>query len=96
MQKVEISINDLQDLVIYAQRYAIGRKTYAPKDVSDVILKHLDDLDDNTIKVIIDDIHLQTQRNNLGEDMDKTVWLDLLATLKNELSKSVKKNGKTS
>ena len=86
MEQVKISKNDLQDLVIYAQRYSIGRQTYAPKDVKDFILKHLNDLEYNTIKVITDDIRRQHGRNNLGAEMDKTMWLDLL----DELEKTLK------
>lgn len=89
MEQVKISKNSLQDLVIYAQRYSIGRQTYAPKDVKEFILKHLNDLEYNTIKVIIDDIRLQNERNNLGAEMDKIMWLDLLDELE-KTSKTTK------
>lgn len=55
-------------------------------DVKAYILKHLNDLEYNAIKVIIDVIRLQNERDNLGAEMDKTMWLDLL----DELEKTLK------
>lgn len=85
MTQIQIDKNDLQDLVIYAERYAIGRMTYAPSDVSRIIIKYLSDLKLSVIKILIQDIKQESERNNLGEECDKVTWLNLLNILEKEL-----------
>lgn len=87
-QQIKINKDDLQDLIIFAGRYTMGRMTFAPLTFKQICLKHLNDLKNGTIKVIIADIEReQDSEYGLGEGIDKQVWLDLLDVLKSELKK---------
>lgn len=87
-QQIKINKDDLQDLIVFAERYTIGRMTFAPPTFKQICLKHLSDLKNGTIKVIIADIEReQDSEYGLGQGFDKQMWLSLLETLKSELKK---------
>ena len=84
MTDITITDDEFQQFIIYAERYAIGRMTYVPSEVNNIILKYLPFIANNTLGVLILDIELETDRDMLGMDFDKKMWLALLDTLKNE------------
>ena len=84
MTDITITDNEFQQFIIYAERYAIGRMTYVPSAVNDIIIKYLPFITNNTLGVLILDIELEADRDMLGMDFDKKMWLALLDTLKNE------------
>ena len=84
MIDITITDDEFQSLVIYAERYAIGRMTYVPDEVNQIIRKYLPRIANNTLGVLIRDIELEADRDMLGMDFDKKMWLALLDTLKNE------------
>ena len=84
MTDITITNKEFQQFIIYAERYAIGRMTYVPSAVNDIILKYLPFIANNTLGVLIQDIELEADRDMLGMDFDKKMWLALLDTLKNE------------
>ena len=79
---------DINELIIYAARYVLGRSTYAVQHVIEIIKRDIDKLNDSTIDCLISDIDYAHHKNDLGMDMDKTEWLALLVLL------NKKKNGK--
>lgn len=88
MTNATISNKDFQCLIINAERYVIGRMTYAPHEVGDIIKKHLGKVENGTLEVLINDIEHQSDFDwGLGADCDKKMWLALLDTLKNEREK---------
>ena len=84
MIDITITDDEFQQFIIYAERYAIGRMTYVPSDVNNIILKYLPRISSNTLGVLIQDIELEADRDMLGMDFDKKMWLALLETLRNE------------
>ena len=58
--------------------------TYVPSEVNNIILKYLPFITNNTPGILIRDIELEADRDMLGMDFDKKMWLALLDTLKNE------------
>ena len=84
MTDITITDDEFQEFIIYAERYAIGRATYVPSEVNNIILKYLPFIANNTLGVLIRDIELESDRDMLGMDCDKKMWLALLDTLKNE------------
>ena len=85
---VTLSKFDFEDILIYAERYAIGRMTFAPHDVCNIINTRLHDLSDNTLKVIRDDIERETERGNLGSPtIDAPLWRQTYANITEEISK---------
>ena len=87
MTDITITNKEFQQFIIYAERYAIGRMTYVPSAVNDIILKYLPFIANNTLGVLIQDIELEANREMLGMDFDKKMWLALLDALKNEREK---------
>ena len=84
MIDITITDDEFQQFIIYAERYAIGRMTYVPSEVNNIILKYLPRISSNTLGVLIQDIELEADRDMLGMDFDKKMWLALLETLRNE------------
>lgn len=84
MTDITITDDEFQQFIIYAERYAIGRMVYVPIEVSQIIRKYLPRISSNTLGVLIQDIELEADRDMLGMDFDKKMWLALLNTLKNE------------
>ena len=84
---VTLSRFDFEDILIYAERYAIGRMTFAPHDVCNIINTRLHDLSNNTLKVIRDDIERETERGNLGSPtIDAPLWIQTHANITEEIS----------
>lgn len=92
MTDITITDDEFQQFIIYAERYAIGSMTYVPIEVNNIILKYLPFIANNTLGVLIQDIELEADRDMLGMDFDKKMWLALLDTLKNERDRRKSEN----
>ncbi|UXN34359.1 hypothetical protein N8E86_09930 [Avibacterium paragallinarum] len=77
--KVEIARDELNDLVVYAERYALGRSTYAVNDVCSFIKNHYKKLSKNTLNILIKDI--QDYCDNHGEVTFREMWKEILGLL---------------
>ena len=72
------------EMMNWAARYAIGRRTYAASDTANYILRLVDRLDDKTLNCLKNDIE---DASSLGDDCDKKEWLKLLDAAKEELER---------
>lgn len=72
-----------QEMVLFAVRYALGRRTYAVEDTVEYVMSVLDRLDKRYIDFMIDEID---GRKDLGygTDLEKAEWMRPLAALENE------------
>jgi hypothetical protein len=68
---------ELRTLLICTFRYALGRKTYATLESSELIKNYHDVLDGNSVNQIIKDIDYGDKTDMLGNDCDKKIWLEL-------------------
>ena len=70
-------MTDYEQIVISAERYALGRMTYIVEITVNYILKEIEEnkLSDRCLDVIAEDIR---STKNLGMDCDKEQWLKLL------------------
>jgi hypothetical protein len=70
-------MSDYEQIVISAERYALGRMTYIVSVTVNYILEQIenDKLSDECLDVIAEDIR---HTENLGMDCDKKEWLKLL------------------
>lgn len=70
-------MSDYEQIVISAERYALGRMTYIVSITVNYILEQIenDKLSDECLDVIAEDIR---STKNLGMDCDKKEWLKLL------------------
>ena len=79
---VTLSKFEFEDMLIYAQRYAIGRMTFAPRDVCDLINKHINELSKSTLFVIQGDIEQHKIDNHLGNPtIDAPEWIKTLENI---------------
>ena len=72
------------EMMNWAARYAIGRRTYAASDTARYILHLVEYLDDRTLNCLQSDIK---HASSLGDDCDKEEWLKLLYAVEDELSR---------
>ena len=72
-------------IMIYSFRYALGRRTSAPDDVASEIRKHVKEFQKWEIEQMIHEISYEEERNNLGDNCDKHIWVCLKEFLINEL-----------
>ena len=63
-----------RDIIIYAFRYALGRKTYASLIMSDYILKHWDDFSEQDIALFKREVTDAIFTKRAGMDCDIAQW----------------------
>ena len=70
-------MTDYEQIIISAERYALGRMTYIVNLTVNYILQEIenDKLSDSCLDVIREDIN---SAKNLGMECDKKLWLKLL------------------
>ena len=72
---IKITEQDKRDILMYAFRYALGRQTYAPSTVADIIINNWDDISDGDKQLYKREI---LQCPNLGMDLDKDNWMRIV------------------
>lgn len=73
-----------REMMVWAARYAIGRRTYAASDTANYILKLVDKLDNTTLNCLKNDIEAAS---SLGDECDEKEWMKLLDAVKEELER---------
>lgn len=66
------------DIVLYAFRYCLGRKTYAVSDFVHEIIGQIENIDENIKNIMIREID---NSKDLGMTIDKAEWLRLRGAL---------------
>lgn len=84
MIDMTITAQEFQKLIIESMRYTLGRRSYVVEETNELVRKYLPKIENNTLGVLIRDIEFEANREMLGMDFDKKMWLALLDTLKNE------------
>ena len=65
---------ELETLLFYSFRYAIGRMTYVVGDICDLLIKHKDKLSKMKKELIIKDILTALHRDMAGMEWDREQW----------------------
>lgn len=86
IKTVEMDEN-FQEMLVSAERYALGRMTYIVSLTVDYISPLIKSLDMKYINIMIDDIDRQRE---YGMDMDKDEWMKLLGRLRAERERRFK------
>lgn len=81
------------EMMNWAVRYALGRRTYAVSDTVGYVLRVLKLLDDQTIYVMLRDIEEQEKIGNLGHECDAVEWMKLKESIEKEIERR-KNNGR--
>lgn len=81
-----IEINeDFESILICAERYACGRRTYIPSIVVGYIKPLIPRLSDKTLAVIYNDLDCAMEHRNVGDPaIDAPLWVDLYKTIEEE------------
>jgi len=80
---VNVTSSELGTMLIYAERYAMGRSTAAPTEVCDLIRKYWNKLDKNDRECLVRDVNTAIERGRpLGMSCDAVVWKDLAAWMR--------------
>lgn len=77
----EIRDNQLENLLVYSFRYALGRMTYEVNDVATAIIKHKDVLHPHTRELIKKEIREAVENGEAGMECDVEEWSNVYAEL---------------
>lgn len=90
--KLKVPADDMFcEMMNWAVRYALGRRTYAASDTAGYMMRVLKLLDDQTIYVMLRDIEEQEKIGNLGHECDAAEWMKLKEAIQKEIER--RKNG---
>ena len=90
MKDFKLDSDDLNDLIICAFRYALGRRTYIVHTITEIIKANLSALDSRTIEVMLQDIERQHEYEKVGlekafgDDCDRERWMEVEVLLNAE------------
>lgn len=80
-----------QNMLFWAFRYALGRRTGVPSEVAGCIEAHITELTSRNLHQIAGEIVERRDRLDgdmwLGDDCDVKTWLDLLVVIYEELAR---------
>lgn len=84
--KIEINgkLEDISAMLVSAERYALGRRTYIAQWTCEFIVNNLDLLLEKDKKVILTDIYKQ-KGYGYGDDCDEVEWKKLMRVLEKDL-----------
>jgi len=69
--------SDQREILIYAFRYALGRCTYAPHTIVDILKSRWWDLSEGDRALFIKEIREASDLNLLGHDCDRAGWMQI-------------------
>ncbi len=84
-EQINLTYSDFNDVIVYAFRYALGRKTYAVQDMSSILIKHKDNISHNSKFVICRDIKRAINNKEIGMSFDQKSWIDVLECFNKDL-----------
>lgn len=76
---INASQNDFEILLISAFRYSLGRSSYVPSVIIDIIENNKEQIRESTLGLFIREIELRKQLgpDSLGMSIENELWLDL-------------------
>ena len=77
--------DDFGEMMNWAVRYALGRRTYAVSDTCRFVMSVLPYLDHKTLFVMARDIKEKKDLNDLGDQCDADDWLDLMKEITKQM-----------
>ena len=69
---------NIPSILHYAFRYALGRMTLAPSEVSDAIKENIKLFTDYELNLIIKEIYDADDEGRIGMNIDRETWYDLV------------------
>lgn len=81
--------DDFGEMMNWAVRYALGRRTYAVSDTCRFVMSVLPHLDNKTLFVMANDIQEKAVLNDLGDACDAREWHDLMHAIADQMKRKV-------
>lgn len=75
------------NIITFAFRYALGRRSMAPSMVSDTIKANIKLIPTLDLYGIVHEIQQEYEVDGLGEDGDVRTWMELQRDIENELER---------
>lgn len=75
------------EMMNWAARYALGRRTYAASDTARYMIRIMKVLDDKTIRVMLRDINEHEKFDDLGDECDIAEWMNLKEAIQKEIER---------
>lgn len=72
---------ELDDILFYSFRYALGRRTHAVSTVGNAIIRHRGDISESVASAISLEIKAAEKEGRLGDQCDIDQWLNVYNTL---------------
>ena len=79
----KIDNSDLRLLMIAAFRYSLGRRTYMPSFVADLIMKNYHVFNEKDLERFIEEVN---KKRDLGESCDIETWGELVYFCENKVT----------
>lgn len=94
-EKLKVPVDDMFcEMMNWAVRYALGRRTYAASDTARYMIRIMKVLDDKTIHVMLRDIMEHEKFDDLGDECDAVEWMNLKEAIQKERER--RKNNESS
>lgn len=84
-QQFEQTISVTHDILFFAFRYALGRRTFAPSIVARQIKQNIKEMPTNDLNTIDMEIMEAWVAGGLGDECDVRTWVNLQDTIEAEL-----------
>lgn len=95
-KKALVFDNDFETMLICAERYACGRRTYMPSLVAPYIERYMELLSENTLSVMRRDLEWSRNMSDWGDPCDQKYWEHLLVTIcAEQIKRGYTYNGQT-
>ena len=79
--KLELNETDLRSIFMSAMRYAMGRQTYMPMAIANIIKNNLGQCSDTTLQYLANEIRDYATDEMSLRDTELHIWLELRATI---------------
>lgn len=85
MCEKEDRMNDYEQMILSAVRYALGRRTYIVQTATKYVINHMDEFSDACLSIMQKDIKNQYMFLQLGDSCDEKVWGELYYKIEEKL-----------
>lgn len=87
-EKLKVPVDDMFcEMMNWAVRYALGRRTYAVSDTARYMIRVMKMLDNKTIHVMLRDINEHQGCDDLGDECDAIEWMKLKEAIQKEIER---------
>ena len=83
--------HDLNTLILCSFRYALGRRSYIVQEISDLIVRYIDEIQPWVKEKIIKEVEDSFRRKELGMKCDIETWCGLIQKIRMSIAFNLQK-----